>query len=82
MNTTTTHQTVERRIYDILITFGAEATAMRPNATFEDLDIDSLDLVELAQIVEEEYGVQVRGEDAEKLNTVGEVIDLIVSRMP
>ncbi len=49
-------------------------------ATFEELDIDSLDLVELAQIVEDEYGVVLKGEDMKELKTVGDAIDLIVQR--
>ena len=82
MNSTTTQQQiVEQRIYEILGTFGAEPTAMRRDATFADLDIDSLDLVELAQIVEDEYGVQLTAEDAEKLSTLGDAVDLIVARM-
>jgi acyl carrier protein len=61
-------------------------SAWRPprcdNATFADLDVDSLDLVELAQIVKEEYGVQLTSEDAMKLNRLGDAVDLIASRMP
>ena len=44
----------------------------RASATFEELDIDSLDLVELAQVVEEEYGVVLKGEDMKDLKTVGD----------
>ena len=50
----------------------------RATATFEELDIDSLDLVELAQIVEDEYGVVLKGEDMKELKTVGDAVDLIV----
>ena len=46
----------------------------------ESLDIDSLDLAELSQIVEEKYGVALKGSDAERLKTVGDAIDLIVER--
>ena len=80
MNSTTTQQIVEQRVYEILGTFGAEPTAMRRDATFADLDIDSLDLVELAQIVEDEYGVVLKGEDMKELKTVGDAIDLITTR--
>ena len=52
----------------------------RATATFEELDIDSLDLVELAQIVEDEYGVVLKGEDMKELKTVGDAVDLIVAR--
>ena len=40
--------------------FGAEPDQIGPDAEFEALDVDSLDLVELAQIVEDEYGVSSR----------------------
>jgi acyl carrier protein len=82
MESTVTHQVVEQRIYEILTEFGAEPSAMRRDATFPELEIDSLDLVELAQIVEDEYGVRVTAEDAAQIATVGDAIDLIVSRIP
>ena len=53
---------------------------IKPEATFEDLDIDSLDLVELAQIVEERYDVRLEREDFKDVTTVGAAIDVIVGR--
>jgi acyl carrier protein len=82
MENVVTPQAVEDRIFEMLTTFGADPKALSRDATFEELDIDSLDLVELAQIVDEEYSVQVSTADAEKLKTVGDAIELIVSRMP
>jgi acyl carrier protein len=82
MVSTDIQQTVERRIYEILDTFGVESAAMRRDATFVDLEIDSLDLVEMAQIIEDEYGVQITSEDAQNLETLGDAVDLIASRMP
>jgi acyl carrier protein len=71
---------VEQRVYAALESFGAEPTELRPDATFEALDVDSLDLAELSQIVEDEYGIQIKSSDVEHLKTVGDVIDLIVGR--
>jgi acyl carrier protein len=71
---------VESRVVEALASFGPEADRITRESTFEELDIDSLDLVELAQIVEDEYGVVLKGEDMKELNTVGDAIDLIVSR--
>jgi acyl carrier protein len=51
-----------------------------PEATFEDLDIDSLDLVELAQIIEERYEVRLERDDFKDVTTVGGAIEVIVSR--
>lgn len=71
---------VESTVTDALETFGADASDINRDATFEALDIDSLDLAELSQIVEEKYGVALKGSDAERLKTVGDAIDLIVER--
>jgi acyl carrier protein len=81
LDSTTAQSEVQRQVYDVLTSFGADPEAIAPDATFESLDIDSLDLVELAQIVEERFQVQITGEDAEKLRTVGQALDLIASRM-
>lgn len=74
-----TAESVEGVIFDGLKELGAEGEVAR-NSTFEDLDVDSLDLVELAQIIEDEFGVELQGEDVKDLRTVGEVIDLVVAR--
>jgi acyl carrier protein len=82
MSTTATRQEIEQRVYKALEEFGAEPDQINPDAEFEALDVDSLDLVELAQIVEEEYGVQLKGEDMEGVKTVGQAIDLVTSKLP
>ena len=74
-----TTQSVEQVIFDGLKELGAEGGVGR-DSTFEELDVDSLDLVELAQIVEDEFGVELQGEDVKDLRTVGQVIDLVVAR--
>ena len=70
---------VEQVIFNGLKEVGAEGDVAR-ESTFEELDVDSLDLVEVAQIVEDEFGVALQGEDVKDLRTVGEVIDLVVAR--
>lgn len=80
MNTAVTAKQVEDRIFEILLSFGVEPEVIGRDATFETLEIDSLDLVEMAQIVDEEFGVELTIEDAEHLKTVGDAIDLIASR--
>jgi acyl carrier protein len=79
MSTVTAEQ-VEERVTETLASFGPDASQITREATFEELDIDSLDLVELAQVVEDEYGVILKGEDMKELKTVGQAVDLIVSR--
>jgi acyl carrier protein len=71
---------VEKVVYDALESFGAEPTELAPDATFEQLDVDSLDLAELAQIAEDKFGVKIDSGDAEQLKTVGDVVELIVAR--
>ena len=63
MATAVTSEQVEKTIYDGLVELGTERAGLSREATLESLDVDSLDLVELAQIVEEEFGVELRGDD-------------------
>ena len=77
---TVTSEQVEARVVETLASFGPDPEQITREATFEDLDVDSLDLVELAQIVEDEYGVVLSGEDMKQLTTVGDAIDLIAVR--
>lgn len=81
MPDTITRDQIEARMSDALIEFGADAAQIQLDADFESLDVDSLDLVELAQIVEEEYGVQITGEDMKTLTTVGSAVDFVEKRL-
>jgi acyl carrier protein len=80
MATQVSNESVEKTIYDGLVELGTERDDLSREATLESLDVDSLDLVELAQIVEDEYGVELKGDDVKDVKTVGEVIDLVVSK--
>jgi acyl carrier protein len=71
---------VEARVVEALASFGPDASQITRTATFEELDVDSLDLVELAQIVEDEYGVVLSGDDMKELKTVGDAVDMITAR--
>jgi acyl carrier protein len=77
---TATNQQIEARVFEALASFGHDESQINREATFEELDVDSLDLVELAQIVEDEYGVVLKGEDMKELKTVGDAVDLIAER--
>ncbi len=72
---------VEKVIFDGLTEVGAETSAISRDATLEELDVDSLDLVELAQIVEEKFGVELDGDAVKDVRSVGDVIDLVVARV-
>ena len=77
---TATQESVESTIVEAIAKLGPDADQVTRDATFEALDIDSLDLVEVAQVIEEEFGVVLKGEDMEQLKTVGDAIDLVVAR--
>jgi len=80
MPETVTPEAVETTVRDALVQFGPEPDDIKREATFEELDVDSLDLAELSQIIEDEFGVQLKGDDVGKIKTVGDAIDLVVSR--
>jgi acyl carrier protein len=78
--TTATPEAVEKTMTEALPQFGVDPSEISREATFEQLDVDSLDLAEVSQIIDEEYGVQLKGEDMKNIKTVGDAIDLVVSR--
>jgi acyl carrier protein len=78
--TTATPEAVEKTIRDALPQFGVDPSEISRSATFEELDVDSLDLAEISQIIEEEYGVQLKGDDMKRITTVADAIDLVASR--
>ena len=78
--TTVTPEAVEKTLRDAMQQFDVDPSEISRDATFEELDVDSLDLAEISQIVEEEYGVQLKGEDMKSVKTVSDAIDLVVSQ--
>jgi acyl carrier protein len=72
----------EDRVKEIIVELlGVDASKVTRNARFrEDLEADSLDLVELIMEFEQRFGSDISDEDAQKLETVGDVIDYIDSR--
>ncbi|CAN5499543.1 acyl carrier protein [soil metagenome] len=73
---------IESKVKDIIINeLGVEAEKVTPEASFvDDLGADSLDTVELVMAFEEEFGIEIPDEDAEKLQTVGDAIKYIDER--
>jgi acyl carrier protein len=81
LSTNPTADEVRRLIVDELSHLAdLKPEEITPEATLKDLDIDSLDLVELAQIIEERYEVRLEREDFKDVTTVGAAIKAIVSR--
>jgi acyl carrier protein len=81
MSTAVSEQQIEKIVVESLETFGADPEQIKPDATFEALDIDSLDLAELSQIVHEQIGVELKGSDVAEVKTVDDAIKLIASRV-
>jgi acyl carrier protein len=71
---------IEKVITDSLISFGANAEEINREAELTALDIDSLDLAELSQIIEEQFSVELTSADVAEINTVGDAIDLVAER--
>lgn len=72
-------KSIEERVKDIIVDqLGVNADQVIPAAKFvEDLGADSLDTVELVMAFEEEFDVEVPDEEAEKLQSVGDVTTYI-----
>ena len=70
---------IPEKITEIIVEqLGVKPEEVTPEASFvDDLGADSLDTVELVMALEEEFGIEVPDEDAEKLATVGDAIKYI-----
>jgi acyl carrier protein len=70
---------IEQRVKDIIVEqLGVKPDQVVPSAKFiEDLGADSLDTVELVMALEEEFGIEVPDDQAEKLQSVGDVMKYV-----
>jgi len=74
-----TEERVKKIVVDLL---GVDDDRVVPAARFrEDLEADSLDLVELIMAFEEEFGGEITDEDAQKITSVGEAVSYIQQNM-
>ena len=72
-------ETIEQRIRPLIAEqLGVEESKVTRSASFvDDLNADSLDLVEMIMSLEEEFKIEISDEEAEKIQTVGDAVDFI-----
>jgi acyl carrier protein len=74
---------IESRIKNLLVSeLGLDEAKVSMEATFEeDLEVDSLGVVELLMALEDEFGVKIPDEEAEAIGTVGEAVDVVAVKL-
>lgn len=78
-----TREEVFERVNEILVeTLSVDEDKVTMEARFqEDLETDSLDLVELVMTMEEKFGIKITDEEAAEIKTVGDAVDFVMTRV-
>jgi acyl carrier protein len=74
---------VEAKLVDLLVDeLGLDRDKITMGARFEeDLDVDSLGVVELLMALEDNFGVKIPDDEAESIGTVGEAVDVVLAKL-
>ena len=74
---------IQTKMKDLLVgELGLNGDKITDGASFEeDLEVDSLGVVELLMALEDEFGVKIPDEEAENIGTVGQAIDMVVGKL-
>ena len=78
-----TEEELQKKVNDVVVEkLGVDESQCKPEAAFvEDLGADSLDQVELVMALEDEFDLEIPDEDAQKLQTVGSVLEYVQSKI-
>jgi acyl carrier protein len=78
-----TREEVFEQVKSILVeTLSVDEEKVTPEARFqEDLETDSLDLVELVMTMEDKFGIKITDEEAGNIKTVGDAVDFVMGRL-
>ncbi|MGW3626422.1 acyl carrier protein [Streptomyces sp. NPDC000880] len=71
---------IETFITDAIVELGVEREDIVPDAALDDLEIDSLDMVELSQNIKKDLGIAVKPKDFDQLETVGQVLKVCLQK--
>ena len=74
----TTNKDVEQRVFEVFDDYCGDAAPVNYETNIR--DVESLDTIEIISALEEEFGIDILDEDAEKIENVGDVIDYIKSK--
>jgi acyl carrier protein len=78
MTSTLSANDIEAKVLEAIEELGGpEASTISSTTTFEDIDVDSLDLVELGQIMEEQLEVTLETSDISELKTIADAVELV-----
>jgi len=79
VNTVATKEEIFDKVKEIIVDqLGVEEEEVTPEASFiDDLGADSLDIVELIMALEEEFGLEIPDDEAEKISTVNDAVEYI-----
>ena len=74
---------IQSKMKELLVgELGLDGEKITDGASFEeDLEVDSLGVVELLMALEDEFGVKIPDEEAENIGTVGEAVDLVAGKL-
>ncbi len=74
---------IQDKLTEVLVDeLGLEKDKIKSEATFEeDLEVDSLGVVELLMALEDNFGVSIPDEEAENIRTVGQAVDLVHEKL-